>query len=205
MAPVNPADPVAAYFDRCAAEGRMSTFSPDERWKLHALLARWGVRAGERVLEPGCGSGRLTELLATATGGDGAVVGADISHGMLSSAAERGLPSHVTLLRAEASALPVAGRTFHHVICFNVFPHFENPTHVIAELARTLRPGGRLWINHTLKRNEINQLHAGLDRPVRSHRLPAPDTFRRLLARHGLTVLELGDRPEGFTLQALRP
>lgn len=204
MASVDRSDPLASYFDRCAAEGRMSRFSAEERWKLDAMLARWDVQPGDFVLEPGCGSGRLTELLADATGSAGAVVAADISHGMLSTATDRGLPPHVTLLRAEASMLPIAGETFHRVICFNVFPHFDNPASVIRELARVLRPGGSLWINHTMKKEEINRFHAELDRPVRSHRLPEPALFRDLFDHQGFAVLELGDRAEGFALHGVK-
>ena len=53
------------------------------------LLARSGAKAGERVLEIGCGTGAFTVPLAEAVGETGVVVGADISSAMLTAARKR--------------------------------------------------------------------------------------------------------------------
>jgi ubiquinone/menaquinone biosynthesis C-methylase UbiE len=55
---------LAEYFDRCAAEGDLLEFDFDERRRLDEFLPMWAIQPGERVLEPGCGSGRLTVELA---------------------------------------------------------------------------------------------------------------------------------------------
>ena len=77
---------LADYFDRCAADGVMSAFTPEEEPKIERLLAMWNLKPGDRVVEPGCGSGRLTEHLARAVGNNGHVLAVDISRGMIDKA-----------------------------------------------------------------------------------------------------------------------
>jgi SAM-dependent methyltransferase len=132
---------LAAYFDRCAAEGAMAGFSTEEEARIERLLALWNLRPGERVVEPGCGAGRLTERLARAVGPEGHVLAFDISRGMIERAQERGLPAQVTLAVADVAGIPAADASFDVAICFNAFPHFADPAKALSELARVLVPG----------------------------------------------------------------
>lgn len=195
---------VAAYFDRCASNGAMGEFEAPELDAVECLLGEWRIGPGDRVLEPGCGSGRLTALLADRVGPDGLVLGLDLSGRMLERARRRGLGRQVRLEQGSAAAVPAPDRYFHHVICFNVFPHFLEPAAVLTELHRVMAPGATLWIAHLASREAVNTLHRGLDGPVCGHLLPAPDELERLLTGAGFELDTLIDGEDGFCACARR-
>lgn len=99
-----------------------------------------------RLLDIGCGTGALLELVAPRVG---AAVGVDASRDMLALArtrlAERGL-SHVSVRQADMYRLPLADAAFDVATLQMVLHYAEDPAAALAEAARTLKPGGRLVI-----------------------------------------------------------
>ena len=98
----------------------------------------------ERVLDAGCGSGRLT--VAVALGG-AAVTGMDTNAAQLEVAAQRGAEAGVALTLLEADfneALPFADATFDAVVSRLSVMAATDPVATLRELARVLEPGGRL-------------------------------------------------------------
>jgi demethylmenaquinone methyltransferase/2-methoxy-6-polyprenyl-1,4-benzoquinol methylase len=197
-------DELAAYFDQCAVEGDMAEFDHDERTRLDGFLRLWRIVRGDRVLEPGCGTGRLTEVLAAVTGPTGHVLAMDLSREMVTRARMRVLPDHVTVLQESALSVPADDGSFDKVICLNVFPHFEDGAAALREFVRVLRAGGDLWVNHFATREAINEFHAGLDPAVRDHLIPPDDEVYRLLEENGFEVVSHEDNDPGYRLHALR-
>jgi demethylmenaquinone methyltransferase/2-methoxy-6-polyprenyl-1,4-benzoquinol methylase len=193
---------VAAYFDRCASNGAMGEFEAPELEVVERLLGEWRIGPGDRVLEPGCGSGRLTALLAARVGSEGLVLGLDLSRGMLERARRRGLSRQVRFELGSAAAVPAPDRHFHHVICFNVFPHVLEPAPVLTELHRVMALGASLWIAHLASREAVNTFHRGLEAPVSDHRLPPPHELERLLVAAGFELALLVDGEDGFRARA---
>lgn len=192
------------FFDGCAAGGIMEAFSPEEEARLALLEKGWAVRRGQRVLEPGCGSGRLTERLARAVGPRGAVVAFDLSDLMIRKAAGRRLPPQARLLRASAHALPVRSGHFDSAVCFHAFPHFEDPPRALGEIARVLKKGGSLWIEHLKGRAGVNRIHRDAGPEIRGHLIPPAPTMRRILREAGFRVKHLRDSPSGYSVLAVR-
>jgi SAM-dependent methyltransferase len=102
-----------------------------------ALIERL-VRPGDRVLDAGCGSGRL--FTYDLRGHAGLIVGVDLT----SDVAEN--PNIDAPLRGSLTALPFARETFDLIICKHVLEHLDEPGSAFHELARVLRPQGRLLI-----------------------------------------------------------
>lgn len=92
---------------------------------------------GRAVLEVGCGDGTRAAALAAA---GARVVSVDRSRAMAGVARSRGAP----VVRADACALPVASESFDLVLCANVLAFVPDPAPAVSEMARALRPGGRL-------------------------------------------------------------
>lgn len=197
-------DDVLQSFDSLAANPRWRAFDAEERRKVDAFVRRWRIRPGERVLEPGCGAGRLTEVLAALTGPAGAVVAFDASPEFMRLTAQRALPPHVTLQTARAEALPLTPDFYDHVVCFNVFPHLAPLLGVTRRLAAALRPGGVFWIAHTRSQTFVNAVHRE-GRPVfHDHILPPPAELAVLLRAAGLGDVEIEDGADSFLARAVR-
>jgi SAM-dependent methyltransferase len=93
--------------------------------------------APRRVLDAGCGRGDFAERIASA---GVEVVGLDLSERMAELTRERGIDALV----GDISALPFAEGSFDAAAANHVLYHLPDVDRGIAELARVLRPGGRL-------------------------------------------------------------
>ncbi len=194
----------ADCFDALASDVMWRTFTADERSRVDAFIRCWEIKLGDRVLEPGCGSGRLTEVLAELTGPTGHVMAFDCSLEFLRLAAQRHLPSHVTLQAARAEALALGPESFDHVVCFNVFPHLVPQADIARRLAAALRPGGVFWIAHTCSRTVVNAVHRRGAPVLHDHILPPPRKLARLLREAGLMEVEIEDGARHFLARAVR-
>ncbi len=139
--PVNP--DVLAEFARLAPHY-------DSKWSfyiqatLRETLARLSLDPADRVLDVGCGTGALLRELARSHPA-ALLAGVDPVPEMLA-VARRGLPSGVELLEGCAERLPFAEGRFDVVVSCNMFHYLRQPAAALAEMARVLRPGGRLVI-----------------------------------------------------------
>jgi SAM-dependent methyltransferase len=112
-----------------------------------AMLDTVRVEPGERVLDVGCGYGSTTIEAAERVAPTGRVVGVDISAAMLQPAHQRVLAAgldNVELLEADAQVHPFDAASFDAVISRFGTMFFEDPEAGFGNLARALRPGGRL-------------------------------------------------------------
>jgi demethylmenaquinone methyltransferase/2-methoxy-6-polyprenyl-1,4-benzoquinol methylase len=195
---------LASYFDDCARDGDLAEFDADERRRLDAFLELWRIESGDRILEAGCGTGRLTRVLSEAVGTEGRVLAMDISPEMVERARARGLPDRVDVVLGSVLRVPSDDGSFDKVLCLNVFPHFSDRGATLREFARVLGVGGDLWINHFANRDAINEFHHGCDPSVRDHLIPPDDEVRALVEGAGFEVVSHDDDDPGYRLHAIR-
>jgi ubiquinone/menaquinone biosynthesis C-methylase UbiE len=108
--------------------------------RVRRLLAP--LRADERALDVGCGTGALAYALAPLVG---EVVGVDSSEDYLAAAREEA-PPNCTFAIGDAEALPFPYGDFDLVGCLRVLHHVRRPELVVAELARVTRRGGTILL-----------------------------------------------------------
>lgn len=96
------------------------------------------VRGHARVLEVGCGTGRLLVQVRAPV-----AIGVDVSAAMLAQARARGLE----VLRADAHALPFADRSFDGIVAGKGVFRYLDAARAFAECARVLAPGGVLALH----------------------------------------------------------
>jgi SAM-dependent methyltransferase len=105
-------------------------------------------RPGERLLDVGCGCGHTTLQLADAVAPEGVVTGIDISRPMLEVARSRAGNAPVRFVEADAQtgdlAPGVAEGAYDAVYSRFGVMFFEDPPRAFANIARAVRPGGRL-------------------------------------------------------------
>jgi SAM-dependent methyltransferase len=118
--------------------------------RLRRRFLKWvPVRAGQRVLEVGCGTGVVVRDLAALVGRRGAVTAVDTSATLLAQARSlsRGVPgAAIRFRRGDGHRLPFGDRRFDVTLAITVILHVEDPLRVVKEMARVTRPGGRVGI-----------------------------------------------------------
>ncbi len=116
-----------------------------ERLERRAILERLGDVGGKRVLEIGCGDGELAVQLARS----GAIVSAiDASEAMIDAARKRAAADGVAvdIVLGRADAIPYPDDTFDTVVAVTILCFVRDAAPVFREIARVLKPGGRLVI-----------------------------------------------------------
>jgi ubiquinone/menaquinone biosynthesis C-methylase UbiE len=109
------------------------------------LIERAQAKAGERIVDVGCGSGAISVALAHQVGPRGHVLGIDISGPMLERArqvAPAGLP--VDFVQADATVFPFDHASFDLLVSRFGVMFFAEPALSFANLRRALKPSGRL-------------------------------------------------------------
>jgi arsenite methyltransferase len=102
------------------------------------------IPPGGIALDVGSGPGSVTASLARAAGPDGLALGVDISEPMLARAVRAEAGPQVGFLRADAQRLPLRDQTVDAVVSIAVLQLIPDPAAALSEIARILRPGGRL-------------------------------------------------------------
>ncbi len=114
-----------------------------------------GLGEGDAVLDVACGPGNFTREFARAVGPDGLAVGIDASRTMLERGGEElrhADPGNLVLIRGDASALPFADAGFDAVCCFAALHLFADPFAALDEFRRALKPGGRIALMTSVRR-----------------------------------------------------
>ena len=106
------------------------------------MLEELELEPFEDALDVGRGTGAVLELLH-ARYPSKHLTGLDLTPGMIDVARAKQL-DNVSFVVGDAEALPFEPRSFDAVLCSNSFHHYPHPERFFAEVARVLRPGGRL-------------------------------------------------------------
>ncbi len=106
------------------------------------LFERLGLKAAQRVMEVGCGTGAVLAEIRKSF--NGRLYGLDINPGYLGQA---GMHSPLThLVVGDAHCLPCAGDSFDLVCCHFLLLWVEDPSLAVAEMARLARSGGAVLL-----------------------------------------------------------
>ncbi|OIJ68659.1 class I SAM-dependent methyltransferase [Streptomyces mangrovisoli] len=174
---------------------------PDDGPAYAAAVADLGLRAGDRVLDAGCGTGRALPPLRAAVGTRGTVVGVDLTEAMLTAARDAGREDAGRLLLADVSALPLRTEVFDAVFAAGLIAHLPHPAENLRELRRVVRPGGTLALFHPIGRAA---LAARQGRRITPDDLRAEGNLRPLLAGSGWRMTSYADEDSRFLALAVR-
>jgi SAM-dependent methyltransferase len=174
---------------------------------VRAFVHEVMLRAGERVLEVGCGSGEVTRLVARSAGGAEPVVGVDVNRYLLREAASlaraQGLADRIRFEEGNAEALPFPDASFDVTVACTVMEE-GNADRMLAELLRVTRAGGRIgvlvravdmrrWIGLPLPLELKAKLETSPGAGVAEGGCADASLYRRFIAA-GLTDLKMGPK-----------
>ncbi|MFL6206942.1 MAG: ubiquinone/menaquinone biosynthesis methyltransferase [Acidimicrobiales bacterium] len=197
---------VRSMFDAIAPRydlvNRIMTFRMDVGWR-RKTVASLGIPRSSVVVDLACGTGDLCRELAS-TGLR--PIGVDLSFGMLAAAR-----TDAPLLQGDALRLPLPGGAVDGVTCGFALRNFASLPPFFAELARVVRPGGRIALlevaeppnrllraGHGFYFGKVVPLVGGLLSDPAAYRylprsvayLPEPDVMLEQLARAGFHAVD---------------
>lgn len=174
---------------------------PDDAPAFATAVAEFGLRPGDRVLDAGCGTGRAMTPLRAAVGPAGVVLGVDLTPQMLAAAQRAGRAAEGALLLADAARLPLRDGVLDAVFAAGLIAHLPDPGANLRELARVVRPGGRLALFHPIGRAA---LAARQGRELTAQDMRAEHNLGPLLAGSGWEMTSYADEDTRFLALATR-
>jgi SAM-dependent methyltransferase len=197
-----------------AWDGADGAYWAENEATFDAVVARYdppffeaaAIAPDERVLDIGCGNGQTTRDAARRAT-NGAALGVDLSSQMIERArrraAEQGI-SNIGFLQADAQVYPFDAEAFDVAISRTGAMFFGDPVEAFTNIARALRPGGRLVLlvwqelsrNHWI-RDFAAALAVGRDLPTPPPDAPGPFSLARpervheVLSAAGFTDIRL--------------
>ena len=121
----------------------------DEAAARRRAVEALGLKAGDRVLEVGCGPGNNFPYLFEAVGEQGEVFAGDISASMIRESARRQViaPHQRHLFLLNGARLPFVDAAFDAVLQIGTINRFPDIAAALAEMVRVTKPGGRVVVS----------------------------------------------------------
>ena len=122
----------------------------DVRWAsyitatLRETLKRLDIKPTDRMLDIGCGTGSLLQAISTKHPSIN-LIGLDISREMLTIGCNKQI-NKCNFITGQAQCLPFRSKSFDVVVSCNAFHYWRNPEACLREIARVLKPQGRIVI-----------------------------------------------------------
>jgi len=191
-----------SYFDSIA--DKWDSFENMEALqnKLNAGLGQMKIACDERILDIGCGTGNLVMALIKKLGESGKIWAVDISKKMLEVAQKKITDFQIHWIQSDAENLPFTEGFFDRVMCFSVWPHFNDKVQAALEIRRVLRRGGTMHIWHLLSRERINEIHANADESLRGDFLHSSVQTASLLENVGFKIIVALEDNERYLITA---
>jgi ubiquinone/menaquinone biosynthesis C-methylase UbiE len=121
--------------------------SRDARQRPRELIAALGIKPGMTVVDLGTGPGYMLPPLSEAVGPKGVVIGQDVFRDFLDKARERTSElKNIVFVQGTDKSTALPEKTADLILVLDVYHHLDYPEQTLAELRRTLKPGGRLAI-----------------------------------------------------------
>lgn len=194
----------AAFFDtQIDSEWASARYTLSERQRLDEVLSSVGFAKGMKILEPGCGVGRLTEIMARKVGPEGFVLAVDMSKRMAERCSKRMAAfGNTEVMHAAMEDERLRPEGYDLVVCHNVFPHFRDKGAALRKFSTALKEDGGILIFHFLNSAQINDHRRKISRAVLHDTMPSFSEMKALLHSTGMKIHSFCDDDNGYVLDA---
>jgi ubiquinone/menaquinone biosynthesis C-methylase UbiE len=158
------ADANKAYKTKEGRDGVAKTLdnpNRDKNQKPEEIVELMEIKPGMTVADVGTGTGYMLPFLSKAVGPNGKVIGEDIAQDFLDRAKAKGTPNVQLVLGTETDP-KLPANALDRILVLDVYHHFDYPDKMLANIARSLKPGGRLVIVDFYKKDRAD--HVRLER-----------------------------------------
>ncbi|MGA1839775.1 MAG: class I SAM-dependent methyltransferase [bacterium] len=135
--------------------------------RMCAFVSKFRIKRGSCVLNIGTRTGNLVPLLKRKVRKDGKIIALDHSHGILQNTKKKKTKVPSLYILADVENIPLPDDYCDYVICFAVFPSFQDKKKALLEITRVLKNKGKILIVHIIhqKFNEKLKISLGMDFP----------------------------------------
>lgn len=144
---------------------------------IDTILDNGGIKENVAVLDVACGTGVLFPYYLQRNVKD--ITAVDLSPEMVKIAKSKFPQADIICGDAETITFD---RQFDTVMIYNAFPHFPEPEKVIENLAKAIKPNGRISIAHGMSKKDLDEIHKKSAGKV-SNPLPECEELASLLSR----------------------
>lgn len=184
------------FFDNLADEWDLM-FTKEDLERLTHIVHNLDIPKESHILDLGCGTGILFDMLRRIVGENGSVTGVDFSFEMAQKA-HRNFPfKNVNVVDADAISLPFSDSTFDLAVAFSAFPHFSNQQRAIDETHRVLKDNSKFVIIHLESSRELSEIHQKIGGAIEHDEIPPEYKLRDMFDNSKFVDLEVEDQP-GF-------
>ena len=168
--------------------------------KLKAITKMSGISKGDVVLDVGTGTGVMLPFIHELIGDEGEITAVDLAEKMLDIARKKHSFNNVNYLLGDISSVNLPKNNFDVIMCYSVFPHFQDKPGIISHMSGLLKPNGKLVIAHSQSREAINNLHSKSSDAVSQDDLPEAAIIEGYMKKAGLIPTLTKDNDEMFVV-----
>jgi ubiquinone/menaquinone biosynthesis C-methylase UbiE len=179
-------------------------FTAEDFEILSFLIDSFNIQKGTKIVDLGCGTGILFDLLRRKVGKDGMIIGVDFCSKMSSKAKQNFPFETISEVNAEVENLPLRTDSFDSAISFAAFAHFTDPRKVMVEVSRVLKDSGAFHIIHLFSSQELEDYHHETGGPIADDRLPSRDDMMALFDHGNFTNVKITDHPGLYLASAFK-
>lgn len=168
--------------------------------KLKTITKMAGLSKGQTVLDVGTGTGVILPFIHELIGDEGEITAIDLAEKMLEIAERKHSFDNISFILGDITDVTLPQSHFDVIMCYSVFPHFQDKLGTVSRMAGLLKQNGRLVIAHSQSRDAINNLHASSSDTVSGDELPEAATIEQYIKQAELTPILTEDNDEMFVV-----
>ena len=173
----------AVFFDgQTNSPWACNEYNWEEIEKAEKVLNLCKIKQGSKIIEPGCGTGRLTKIVAERCGSSGEILAFDISKKMVKKTEKRILKyNNNKVLCMAAEEYSFKPNYYDVVLCHQTYQHFEKTELATKILANAIKPNGYFIISQFTGIEIINNIYKQPHSPIKNDTMPNISTIEQYL------------------------